>query len=104
MKYYIQAQEYINSIFDSWREKRTKKKEQKEQARYEKLCASFNFIINPFDVPERYVGIDGKFYRIQFCDRGVEFTDEQGKDVFCRLTRLRILERLSKEIKCKNSN
>lgn len=78
--------------------KKLQKKEKKEQARYEKACSRFNYIINPFDTPERYLAMTGLMYRVVFEPSGIRITDEHDNDVECKLKRLEVLEKLSKEI------
>lgn len=79
--------------------KRLKNKELKEQKRYEKLCESFDILIDPFTVPERYIVIRGQMFRIVFKPEGVSVTDSNGDFVTDRLIRLKLLQRLSKESK-----
>lgn len=90
------ARECIESLKDFMKDFRARKKEKKTQAENKALRESFNFILNPYQYPERYIVISGDLYRVIFKQEGIAITDANGGLVENEITSLRVLEQLSK--------
>ncbi|KJR15247.1 hypothetical protein [Vibrio parahaemolyticus] len=68
------------------------RKEKKLDNTYKTLCESFSFILNPYELPERYVALKGELFRVQFMPEGIKLTDEHNNAVEDKLLRLQILQ------------
>ena len=77
--------------------KKELKKQNKLQKKYDVLCSSFNFIINPYEIAERYVVIEGSLFRVRFSESGISVTDSEGQFITDKLTRLQVLNQLKEQ-------
>lgn len=91
----------VMSIIYTLGSKREARKQKRLSKKYSKAVSKFNLVINPHDIVERYVVINGDLFRVNFLEQGISIRDSQGELIECQLTGLKVLQRLiSKDMKC----
>lgn len=68
------------------------RKQKKLDKKYQKEIKKFSFSVNPLEVIDRYIVLEGQLYRLQFSTEGISITDGNGDFIDCQLTRLQVMK------------
>lgn len=91
---WLALKELVTNTKNSIKDKLQLRKEKKLEDKYKTLCESFNFVINPYESPERYLVLQGNLFRVRFQEDGVHITNAHGNYVEEKLLQLQILQQI----------